>query len=212
MSSQGGERKIEGSQMINTLRARRKQMLRDEILDAARALLAEKGYAAMSMDELSAQVGISKPTLYSHFSTKDDIVVATAMREMERFLDLIESDSGGQTPFQRLIAVMQRFIRIHIEKESIEMRSWTPDLFQLLCAREDALSYMRRIDLAIVALVQASIASGEIDARFDPATVTSAFFALSSAPRHAHFTRSEPMHPDTAAMLLKIFERGVRAG
>ena len=194
-----------------SLRERRKQMLRDEILDAARGLLSERGYSAMSMDELSAQVGISKPTLYSHFATKDEIVVATAVREMERFLELIESDDDGQTPFQRLIVVIERFIRIHIEKDAIEMRSWSPDLFQLLCTREEALSAMRRIDAGIVALIQAGMASGEIDPQLDAATVASAFFALASSLRHARFTRSEPPHPDAADTLIKVFKRGVRA-
>jgi AcrR family transcriptional regulator len=196
--------------MINSLRERRKQLLRDEILDAARDLLSVKGYAAMSMEELAAQVGISKPTLYSHFPTKDDIVVATAVREMERFIALIESDANGQTPFQRLLFVMRKFLHFHAEKESMELRSWTPELFQLLCSREDALGCLRRIDAAIIALVHAGIGSGEIDPQLDPPTVTSAFFALSSALRHARFTREDPPSPAAADMLTEIFMRGVR--
>ncbi len=196
--------------MRSSLRERRKQMLRDEILDAARMLLAEKGYAAMAMDELAAQVGISKPTLYSHFPTKDDIVVATAVREMERFLAFIASDAGGQTPLQRLIFAMRRLIQLHIEKETIELRSWAPELFQLLCAHEVALSCMRRIDAAIIALIQAGMAAGEIDPELDPPTVAAAFYALSSALRHVRFTRGGPLNPAAADALTAIFVRGVR--
>jgi AcrR family transcriptional regulator len=197
--------------MSIALRERRKQMLRDEILDAARALLSEKGYAAMFMDELAAQVGISKPTLYSHFPTKDEIVVATAVREMERFITLIENDADGQTPLQRLIFLMRKLIRFHLEKEAIEPQSWTPELFQLLCTREDALKCIRRIDTAIAALVEAGVASGEIDAQLDPATVASAFYALGGAVRHGRFTRAGPPDPAAADILTGIFERGVRA-
>jgi AcrR family transcriptional regulator len=197
--------------MTSSLRERRKQMLRGEILAAARALLSEKGYAAMSMDELAAQVGISKPTLYSHFMTKDDIVVETAVDEMERFLALIESDADGQTPLQRLMLVMRKFIRHHGEKDRMEPQSWTPELFQLLCSREEALSCIRRIDAAIVTLVQAAIACGDIDPQLDPPTVASAFFALVSSLRHARFTRTGPPHPAAGEMLMTIFERGVRA-
>jgi len=196
--------------MINSLRERRKQMLRDEILDAARTLLSAKGYAAMSMDDLAAQVGISKPTLYSHFPTKDDIVVATAVREMERFIALIESDADGRTPLQRLVVVMRKLIQLHEEKEGVELRAWTPDLFQLLCAREEAVSHMRRIDAGIVNLVQAGIAMGEIDPQFEPATVASAFHALSSALKHAHFARGRAPSPAAADVLTEMFERGVR--
>jgi AcrR family transcriptional regulator len=56
--------------MTLTLRERQKQALREEIMNAAQELVAEKGYGAMSMDELAARVGISKPTLYAHFANK----------------------------------------------------------------------------------------------------------------------------------------------
>jgi len=186
-------------------------MLREEILAAARALLSEKGYAAMSMDELAAQVGISKPTLYSHFMTKDDIVVETAVHEMERFIALIESDTDEHSPLQHLMLVMRKIIRFQAEKDRMEPQSWTPELFQLLCSREEALSCIRRIDAAIVSLVQAAMACGEIDPRLDPPTIASAFFALASSLRHTRFTRPGASHPVAGEMLMTIFERGVRA-
>jgi AcrR family transcriptional regulator len=196
--------------MTTSLRERRQQLLREEILEAARALLSEKGYVAMSMDELAAQVGISKPTLYSHFSTKDDIVVKTVVREMEHFIALIESDAGGQSPLQRLMLVLRKFIQLHAEKDRMEPQSWTPELFQLLCSREEALSCMRRIDAAIIALVQSGMAAGEIDPQLDPPTVASAFFAIASSLRHAQFTRSIEPHPAAGEMLMTIFGRGIR--
>jgi AcrR family transcriptional regulator len=197
--------------MTTSLRERRQQLLREEILEAARALLSEKGYVAMSMDELAAQVGISKPTLYSHFSTKDDIVVKTAVREMEHFIALIESDVGGQSPLQRLMIVMHKFIQLHAEKDRMEPQSWTPELLQLLCSREEALSCMRRIDAAITALIQSGMTAGEIDPRLDPPTVASVFFAVASSLRHAQFTRAAEPHPAAGEMLMTIFERGIRS-
>jgi AcrR family transcriptional regulator len=196
--------------MTNSLRERRKQMLRDEILDAARALLSQKGYAPMSMDELASQVGISKPTLYSHFPTKDDIVVATVVREMERFITMIETYVEGQTPLQRLNLIMRKIIQLHVEKESMEPQAWTPEVFQLICSREDGLSCLRRIDAAIVSVVQAGIAAGEIDPQLDPVTVVAAFHALGSALRYFRFIRGGAAHPAAADMLTEIFERGVR--
>jgi AcrR family transcriptional regulator len=196
--------------MTTSLRERRKQLLREEILEAARGLLSEKGYAAMSMDELASQVGISKPTLYTYFPNKDDLVVTAAVREMERFLSLIESDWGGQSPLQRLMRIMRKFIQFHDEKDRMQPQSWTPELFQLLCSREEALGCLRRIDAAIANLVRAAITSGEVDPQLDPPTVASAFFALASSLRHVRFTRAGQPHPSAGEMLMRIFERGVR--
>ena len=185
-------------------------MLEAEILEAAQDLLSERGYATMSMDELAAQVGISKPTLYSHFATKDDIIVATLVRGMERFLALIEAEADEQTPLQRLIFVLHTFMSFQ-EQKSMNTQPWTPELFQLICAREEGMAWIRRIDAAIIALIQAGMAAGEIDPSLDPPTVASAFYALGGALKHIRFTRAGATHPNAADMLTRLFERGVRA-
>ncbi|MGZ4104937.1 MAG: TetR/AcrR family transcriptional regulator, partial [Actinomycetota bacterium] len=46
---------------------------REQILGVARRLLAERGYDALSMDEVAAAVGVTKPVLYRHFSGKRDL-------------------------------------------------------------------------------------------------------------------------------------------
>ncbi len=61
------------------------RLIREEaIVDAAHALLAEKGYDDMSMDELAAVVGIAKATLYQHFRSKEDVAVGVIIRLMQR--------------------------------------------------------------------------------------------------------------------------------
>jgi AcrR family transcriptional regulator len=196
--------------MTNSLRQRRRQMLEAEILDATREILAERGYVAMSMDDLAAQVGISKPTLYSHFATKDEIVVATIVREMERFIALVEAETEDQTPLQRLIFVLHTLIHVQEDKR-LGTQPWTPELFLLVCSREEGRHAIQRLDAVITALIQAGIASGEIDPSLDPSTVASAFYAMSHALKHAHFTRAGATHPAAGEMLAKLFERGVRA-
>lgn len=94
--------------MTTPLRERRRQMLRDEIVGAAQMLLAEKGHKSMSMDDLAAQVGVSKPTLYSYFGTKDEIVVAVAMRLINPLLLVLEADLIDQTPLERLTVFWQQ--------------------------------------------------------------------------------------------------------
>lgn len=67
-------------------RAVRRQVRRreDTILDAAHTLMLEKGYAAMTMDDLAARAGITKPTLYRYFSSKETIAVQALVRLIRR--------------------------------------------------------------------------------------------------------------------------------
>ena len=63
----------------------RQRLVREElILDEAQALLASKGYSDMTLEDVILRVGISKPTLYQHFRSKDEMVVRVVMRAMRR--------------------------------------------------------------------------------------------------------------------------------
>jgi AcrR family transcriptional regulator len=48
----------------------------EQTLAAARALFAERGYAAVTMDEIAAAVGVTKPLLYNYFGNKERLYIA----------------------------------------------------------------------------------------------------------------------------------------
>ena len=54
-------------------RGRRKEARPGELLEAALALFAEKGYAATRVDEIASRAGVSKGTLFLYFPTKEDL-------------------------------------------------------------------------------------------------------------------------------------------
>ncbi len=57
---------------------------RDEILDAAATLFAERGYAGVGMDDIGAAVGITGPSVYKHFSSKIAILIGIGQRGATR--------------------------------------------------------------------------------------------------------------------------------
>lgn len=57
---------------------------RDEILDAASRLFAERGFADVGVDEIGAAVGISGPSVYNHFPSKAAILVGIGQRSAAR--------------------------------------------------------------------------------------------------------------------------------
>lgn len=48
---------------------------REKVLEAARQLFATKGYGETSVDEIAERAGVAKGTIYTHFSSKDEILV-----------------------------------------------------------------------------------------------------------------------------------------
>jgi AcrR family transcriptional regulator len=186
-------------------------MLRDEILHTARRLVATKGHIAMSMDELAAQVGISKPTLYSFFPTKEALVVAAVVEAMQRIGTLLEYDQDDCTPLQRLTLLLRTAIQLRIDETGELPRTWTPDLSHLLSEHQYARDCLNRIDTSVVALIQAGKAQGEIDPDLDPAIIVWTMYALLGMPYLAHLSSSGTPNPVCVApMLATIFARGIQ--
>lgn len=58
---------------------------RARMLESAELLLAQKGYAGVSMDAIAKQIGITKATLYHYFPAgKDDLILAVAHQVLQR--------------------------------------------------------------------------------------------------------------------------------
>jgi AcrR family transcriptional regulator len=66
-----------------SLKERQWKLREHAILDAAYEVLTERGGTGASMDEIAARAGVSKPTLYQHFASKDDLVLSVSMHLMQ---------------------------------------------------------------------------------------------------------------------------------
>ena len=87
-----------------TLKERQFQLRESAIVEAAYHLLVQRGYAATSMDDVAAQVGISKATLYLHFKSKTELTLKVIVQHMEE----AEANIRSLDPS---LPVMERFKR-----------------------------------------------------------------------------------------------------
>jgi AcrR family transcriptional regulator len=91
---------------------RERQRRQGQILAVAEQVLLQGGYANLNMDELANQVGISKPTLYQHFKSKDELVVTVILRSFSS-MDEFVSRPLDEPAIERLIALIRRSLTIH---------------------------------------------------------------------------------------------------
>ncbi len=71
---------------VEPLRLQFRRQVREQALDAAHALLVERGWEHVTVSAVAAAVGVSRPTFYKEFAGKQDLGVALVGRETERFL------------------------------------------------------------------------------------------------------------------------------
>lgn len=85
---------------------------RERILSTAYRLFTRRGIRAVGTDEVIAQSGVAKATLYRHFPSKNDLVLAVLQRREELWtLGLVEQQSRlrGGTPEEQILAIFDVF-------------------------------------------------------------------------------------------------------
>lgn len=100
-----------------TLKERQRQLREDAILDAAEELLIDKGIGGMTLEDLSAHVGISKPTLYQHFRSKDEVIAGVMTRCLREAGRQLREFEAIMPPADALRALIEWFIDRRAESD-----------------------------------------------------------------------------------------------
>ena len=138
------------------------QGMRERIGAAAIELFAEKGFHGASVRDLAYAVGVEAASLYYHFPSKQDVLLALFDRILDDMLDMLRTATVGPgTPTARLRDVARRHVLFHIarRKEAFishsELRSLTPANRAHVVAKRDLYEWMLR------ALLEAGVREGE---------------------------------------------------
>ena len=86
----------------------------DAILDTVNRLLAQKGYGLMTMDEVAAEVGIAKASLYKHFDSKEALATASMTRFIEDARAMAQGLQAHLSAVDKLKSVVRWAVRIHL--------------------------------------------------------------------------------------------------
>src|SRR5258708_38544363 len=98
---------------MSGIREKQHEKRKQETLDVALRLLMERGYANLNMDELAEEVGISKPTLYQYFNSKDELVAQAMVRMLEKTEEQL-SALADKSPLDQL----EHFLRVLLKSRA----------------------------------------------------------------------------------------------
>jgi TetR/AcrR family transcriptional regulator, repressor for uid operon len=80
--------------------------MRERILRATFKVLCRHGYGKLNLSDVAAQAGISRPTLYKCFSSKDDLLAAFSVFEMRLLSQDLDRAVGAHTGPRRVDALL----------------------------------------------------------------------------------------------------------
>ena len=80
---------------------------REQLVETASRLFAEHGFHATGIDTVLAESGIAKKTLYNHFRTKNELILAVLRQHDSEFRNYFmrQVESLAETPRERLLAI-----------------------------------------------------------------------------------------------------------
>lgn len=162
---------------------------REQILDTAATLFAERGFHGVSVHEIGSACGISGPALYKHFAGKDDILTQSLIAISERLLSegrsRVERATSPQDALDALIDWHTEFAIEHPALIVIQEREWSN-------LRADGRRDVRTLQLAYVDLWVATLQRlrGDLDAAEARAAVQATFGLINSTPHSARISAS----------------------
>ena len=153
-----------------------RQDIKDLILDAADRLLNQFGYKKMTMDNLAQEVGIAKGTLYLHFPSKEELVLAHIDRIVYRLLVNLQIIAHGDgSASERLREMLLTRVLFRFDN----VQHYTDSLSDLLADIRSSLLQRREKHFALEAQVFADVLEeGRKDGSFDVEEIQSTTNAI----------------------------------
>lgn len=140
---------------------------RAKMLSATQHLVRERGLEAFTVEAVAAESGVAKTTIYRHFATADELLLAALSAVVGEVTDIDTGDVGRD-----LVELMRRYVEI----------ATRPDIRQIIvavmqrAATDEEFSQLRQRHIAerkapVRLAIQRGMATGVIDPTIDIETV-----------------------------------------
>ncbi len=139
-----------------SFKAQMLQAREDAIVQAVNRLLAEKGFDLMTVDEVAAEVGIAKASLYKHFSSKEDLAAAAMVRVLGLAQTFLASLPTSGTPLERLMAVARWMLQQQLAGDMPSLPSQNSSLRANLMANKAYLDGLMQVSDQIGGWIEAA--------------------------------------------------------
>jgi TetR/AcrR family transcriptional regulator of autoinduction and epiphytic fitness len=163
----------------------RQQVLRareDAIVTSVNRLLAEKGFESMTVDEVAADVGIAKASLYKHFTSKEQLAAAAMIRVLDRTLAFLATLDAATPAVDRLKAVARWTMQVQLAGEMPSLPAQNSTLRAELTGNADYLDRLMQVSETLGEWIVAAQTAGALNATLPPEVALYTLFARGCDP------------------------------
>jgi len=163
----------------------KKQMLRtreDAIVRTVHRLLCEKGFEAMTVDEVAAGVGIAKASLYKHFPSKEDLAAAAMVGVMRQAQAFVQAMPPDLLALDKLRRVTRWTLELQLAGNMPTLPSHNSSLRAVLMASKPYMDGLLEVSDALGGWIEQAQAQGQINPGLPAIAVLYTLFARACDP------------------------------
>ena len=160
------------------------EMRENAIVSAAHRLLASKGYDLMTVDEVAAEAGIAKASLYKHFTSKEELAGAAMVRLLESTLAVVAQHKlqAAANDLERLKAVARWAMLEQLRGQMPSLPTQNSALSLSLQANKTYMDRLIELSEHLGAWITSAQREGLLDKTLPPELVLYTLFACACNP------------------------------
>lgn len=185
----------------------------DAILDATTTILASKGFDLMTMDDVANQIGISKPSLYKHFKSKEDLVGAAMIRLIDGASAQLESLPEDFSAKEKLSGLLEWALRVRLGGGLPFLPSTSNAVREMLMRNLKYVGRVLKLNSQLEKLVIKAQKEGDLNQQLHPDVILYSYYARSCDPAVDYLQKFSKMDTDTIVEnMLRVCFQGLEKG
>ena len=139
---------------------------RERILEEAVKLIYERGFTGTTLDDIAAELGVTKPFIYTHFRSKTELLAALCKPTIELSLNAVANAAKrGGSPTERLRRAMVDFTQVVLSRQANIAIYFREEKNLEPAALAEINGLRKKFDRVLSNLLSEGVAAGEFEVK-----------------------------------------------
>jgi len=158
------------------------QQREDAILDAATRILTSRGFDLMTMDDVATEVGVSKPSLYKHFKSKEELAGECMIRLLDGANETLAALPDDLPALERIRRLLGWALDLRLKGGLPFLPATSPHVRDMLVKNLGYTMRALKLNNALVKLVRDAQKTGQMRKDLPEDVILYSFYARTCDP------------------------------